>query len=233
MEITMDKKQLTNRTNFVLYILIVIGFVAVANFLLSKFFVRADLTAAKMYTISDATKKILRNVDDMVTIKVFISEKNLPPLAVNMTRTIKDMLSEYQAYSRGNVQVEYFDPTDDQEAKNEARSLGLQEVPMQIIQKDKQENVMCFMGLALLYGDKKENIPILNNVGNLEYDLTSRILKATRKEVKKVAFYFGNGPHMFMPEQYQQQQQRGQTPSYNQLRDALQEQFEVRDAGNL
>lgn len=229
----MDKKQLTNRTNFILFIVVILGFTGVFNYVFSKLFVRVDLTANKIYTISGATKRILRDLDDMVTIKVFISEKNLPPLAVNMTRTIRDLLSEYEAYSRGNVRIEYFDPTDDQELKNQARSMGLQEVPMQIIQKDKQENVMCFMGLAILYADKKENIPVLSNVGNLEYDLTSRILKATRTEVKKVAFYFGNGPHLFMPEEMQQQQQRGPSQSYNQARKELQEQFEVKDAGNL
>lgn len=234
MEVTVDNSKLTNRTNFIIFIVVVIGFVGVLNYVLSKAFIRADLTANKVYTISKATKKLLKDLDDRVTIKVFISEKNLPPLAVNMTRTIKDLLSEYEAYSRGNVHIEYFDPTDDQEVKNQARSLGLQEVPMQIIQKDKQENVMCFMGLAILYAEKKETMPVLNNVGNLEYDLTSRILKVTRTEVKKVAFYFGNGPHMFIPEEMQQQQQqRGPAQSYNQIRNSLQEQFEVRDAGAL
>jgi len=228
-----EKSKLTNRTNFFLFILVVVGFVGVFNYIMSKAFVRADLTANKEYTVSKGTKKVLRNLDDLVTVKVFISEKNLPPLAMNLTRTIKDLLAEYEAYSRGNLQIKYFDPTDDPDQKNEARSLGLQEVPMQIIEKDKQQNVMCFMGLAILYGDKKEIVPVLNNVGNLEYDLTSRILKVTRKEVKQVGFFFGNGPHMFMPEGMPPPQNQGPMQSYNNIKKELQEQFEVRDVTDL
>ncbi len=230
----MEKTKLTVRTNFILFIAVIIGFVCVFNYLMSKFFLRADLTTNKVYTISAGTKRVLRGLDDMVTVKVFISEKNLPPLAMNLTRTIKDLLSEYEAYSHGNLQIKYFDPTDDPEQANEAKSLGLQEVPMQIIEKDKQQNVMCFMGLVVLYGDKKENVPVLNNVGNLEYDLTSRIIKVSRKEVKQVGFYFGNGPHKFLPEGYpQQQNQGGMAQTYDNLKKVLQEQFEVREVSDL
>src|SRR3989339_978303 len=230
----MDKKLITNRTNFLLFIVIVIGFVCVLNYLASKVFVRADLTANKMYTISKASKKVIKNLDDLVTLKVFISEKDLPPLAMNLTRTIKDLLSEYEAYGRGKVTVEYYDPTDNADVKNQARSYGLQEIPMQIIEKDKQQNVMCFMGLAILYGDKKEIIPVLNNAGNLEYDLTSRVLKVTRTEVKQVGFYFGNGPHMFTGEQMMPQDQQQQPPAtYNNIKKGLQEQFEVRAVNGL
>lgn len=229
----MEKSKLTLRTNFYLFIAVVIGFVCVFNYMMSKFFVRADLTSNKVYTISKGTKKVLRGLDDLVTVKVFISEKNLPPLAMNLTRTIKDLLSEYEAYGHGNLQIKYFDPTDDPDQANQARSMGLQEVPMQIIEKDKQQNVMCFMGLAILYGDKKEIIPVLNNAGNLEYDLTSRILKVSRKEVKQVGFYFGNGTHMFLPEGMPPQQNQGPAQTYNNVKKELQEQFEVRDVTDL
>jgi len=223
-----DSKKLANRSNFFLFIIVVLGFLGVANYLAYRMFFRMDLTENKIYTISKATKRVLRNVDDVVTFKVFISESNLPPLAINLTRQIRDLLSEYEAHSGGNVAVTYADPTDDPELKSEARSLGLQEVPMQIIEKDRQQNVMCFMGLAILYGDKKEIMPVLNNVGNLEYDLTSRIIKVTRTEVKKVGFYFGNGKHEFSLTLPGQQPPRGpDNKAYNTIKRQLKEQFEV------
>lgn len=230
----MDKKLIANRSNVLLFVLIIIGFVGVLNYLATKVFARADLTANKMYTISKASKKIIKGLDDVVTIKVFISDKDLPPLAMNLTRAIKDLLSEYEAYGRGKLTIEYSDPTDNPDVKNEARSFGLQEIPMQIIEKDKQQNVMCFMGLVILYGDKKEIIPVLNNVGNLEYDLTSRIIKVTRTEVKQVGFYFGNGAHMFTGDEQMPQNRQQQPPaSYNSVKKGLQEQFEVRAVNGL
>ncbi|OGK02922.1 MAG: hypothetical protein A2519_06225 [Candidatus Raymondbacteria bacterium RIFOXYD12_FULL_49_13] len=200
----MNTTKIASRTNFILFIAVIVGFVVVLNYLAAKFFARADLTENKVYTISDASKRIMKNLDDLVTIKVFISEKSLPSLAVNISQTIKDLLSEYKAYSGGNLNVEFLDPSDDEEIKREANSLGLQEVSMQTYEKDKQQQIMCFMGLVILYGQKKEIMPVLNNVGNLEYDITSRILKITRTEVKKVGFFFGNGKHMFMPEELAQ-----------------------------
>jgi len=225
--------KIASRTNFILFIAVIVGFVVVLNYLAAKFFARADLTENKVYTISDASKRIMKNLDDLVTIKVFISEKSLPSLAVNISQTIKDLLSEYKAYSGGNLNVEFLDPSDDEEIKREANSLGLQEVSMQTYEKDKQQQIMCFMGLVILYGQKKEIMPVLNNVGNLEYDITSRILKITRTEVKKVGFFFGNGKHMFMPEELAQQQQQRQEKTYNNVKKALQEQFEVKVVSDL
>jgi ABC-type uncharacterized transport system involved in gliding motility auxiliary subunit len=145
---------------------------------------------------------------------------------------VKDILSEYKAHSKGNVRVIYRDPSDDNDIKNEARSMGLQEVPMQVVEKDKMQTVMTFMGLTVMYGDKKEILPVLNNTANLEYDLSSRIMRLTRKEVKKIGFYFGNGQHAFTPEGMPDQQQ-GPKMSYNNVRKALQEQFEVVQVSDL
>jgi gliding-associated putative ABC transporter substrate-binding component GldG len=229
-----NKKLLANRTNFVLFIVIVIGFVGVINYLSSQFFARADLTNAKQYTISKGSRKMLRGLDDLVTVKVYLSEKELPPLAQNLVSSIKDVLAEYKAYGKGNIRVIYRDPSEDNEIKNEARSMGLQEVPMQVVEKDKMQTVMTFMGLAIMYGDKKEILPVLNNTANLEYDLSSRIMRLTRKEVKKIGFYFGNGQHAFTPEGMpEQQQQQGPKSSYNNVKKALQEQFEVVEVSDL
>ncbi|MBL8026277.1 MAG: GldG family protein [Fibrobacteres bacterium] len=228
-----NKNLLANRTNFIIFIVVIIGFIGVLNYLSTIFFARADLTATNQYTISKGSKSMLRNLDDLITIKVYLSEKELPPLAQNLVRQVKDVLAEYKAYGKGNVQVIYRDPSEDNDIKNEARAIGLQEVPMQVIEKDKMQNVMAFMGLAVMYGDKKEILPILNNTANLEYDLTSRIMRLTRKEVKKIGFFFGNGQHAFTPEGMPEQQQQGPKVSYNNIRKALQEQFEVVEVTEL
>ncbi len=229
-----NKKLMLNRTNFVLLILVVAGFVALINYVSSKVFVRADLTKAKQYTISEGSRKMLRGLDDLVTLNVYLSEKELPPLAQNLVRSVKDVLDEYKAYGKGNVMVIYRDPSDNNDVKNEARSMGLQEVPMQVVEKDKMQTVMCFMGLVVLHGNKKEILPVLNNTANLEYDLSSRIMRLTRKEVKKVGFYFGNGHHSFSPDgMMDQQQSQGVKTSYNNVKKALQEQFEVVEVHDL
>jgi ABC-2 type transport system permease protein len=57
---------------------------------------------------------------------------------------------------------------------------------MQTVEKDKMQVINCFMGIAVLYGDKKEVMPVVRDLENLEYDLTQAIQKVSRKENPKI-----------------------------------------------
>jgi ABC-2 type transport system permease protein len=64
--------------------------------------------------------------------------------------------------------------------------MGIPELQMQTYEKDKAQVVNGFMGIAVLYGDKKELMPVVQNINNLEYDLTQAILKVGRKENPRI-----------------------------------------------
>jgi gliding-associated putative ABC transporter substrate-binding component GldG len=70
--------------------------------------------------------------------------------------------------------------------------LGIPKVQVNVIEKDKAEVANVYMGIAVLYEDKKEVLPVVQTTTNLEYDLTSAILKVTSKEVKTVGFLTGH-----------------------------------------
>ena len=70
--------------------------------------------------------------------------------------------------------------------------MGIPEVQVNVIEKDKAETANVYMGIAILYEDKKEVLPVVQTTANLEYDLTSAILKVTSKEVKTVGFLTGH-----------------------------------------
>ena len=57
---------------------------------------------------------------------------------------------------------------------------------MQTFEKDKAQVINGFMGIAVLFEDKKEAIPVVQNLQNLEYDLTLAIMKVSRKSTPKV-----------------------------------------------
>ena len=61
-----------------------------------------------------------------------------------------------------------------------------------VIEKDKAEIANVYMGIAILYADKKEVLPVVQTTANLEYDLTSAILKVTSKEIKTLGFLTGH-----------------------------------------
>lgn len=188
----MVSKKLTNRTQQVISILIVLGFVAVANYLLTRVFFRVDLTDGKVYSISNATKKIIHNLDDIVNIKVVFSEK-LPPNMMPIRSDVKDLLTEYETYSQGKLRVTWWDPGLSDKDKQSARALGIQEVQMQTIEKDQAQVMMGYLGIAVMFADKKEVLPMVVDQttmklkSNFEYDLTQAIMKVTRTDVPKVA----------------------------------------------
>ncbi len=166
-------------------ILAVLGTVVAVNVLASWFFTRMDLTETKQYSISPATKNILRGLDDIINVKVFFS-KNLPPQVKTLENDVRDLLSEYEAYGGANLRISWESPEDD-EAKKEARELGVQEVQLNTYEKDKAAVIRAYMSIVVLYNDNKEVLELAQGMQNLEYDLTQAIMRVARSEEPKVA----------------------------------------------
>jgi ABC-2 type transport system permease protein len=199
----MESRKIRNSTQIIIYALVILGFIGVVNYLSTKVFVRADLTEKKMYSISKASKKVLKKLDDIVSVKVYFS-KNLPVNVRTLQSDVRDMLSEYKAYAGRNLHITYEDPTKSEEEKRKVVQMGIPELQMQTIEKDKEQVVNCFMGIAVLYGDKKEVMPVVQNLTNLEYDLTQAIQKVSRKESPKIGV-LKTDTLPFIPPQYRQQ----------------------------
>ena len=186
----MAAKTLKYGGNTLAFILVVFGIIVLINFLSSRRFVRADLTAEKRYTISQSTKKVLKRLDDIVTIDAYFSRQ--PARVAQIRQSVRDMLEEYRAFSK-NLQINFIDPAAEEEAqKQKLRFMGIPEVQVNVIEKDKAELANVYMGIAILYADKKEVLPVVQTTANLEYDLTSAILKVTSKEVKTIGFLTGH-----------------------------------------
>lgn len=207
----MHKRTLTSGTNTLVAVLIMLGILVLVNFLGYRHFVRADLTEAKEYTLSDATKDLCRRMDDLVNVRAYFSS-DLPPQLAAMTGQIRDLLSEYQAYSGGNIRVEYIDPGSDAETEQKLARMGIMKARLDVIERDKREVADIYLGIAVQYGDRQESIPVVKNLYNLEYDLTNALLKTTRSEDPVVGYITGHGEReldvlnvlkMSLEEQYQ------------------------------
>ncbi|MDO5575832.1 MAG: GldG family protein, partial [Fibrobacter sp.] len=181
----MEAKKIKNRTELIIYVLAILGLVAVVNYLGTRWFKRIDMTEGKEYSISKTTKKILKGLDDIITVKVYFSE-DLPAHVRRTVTDVNDVLTEYQVYGGKNLKISREDPSTSESAKEMARSLGIPEVQMQTIEKDKAQVVNGYLGIAILFEDKKETIPVVQNLQNLEYDLTMAIMKVSRKTTPKV-----------------------------------------------
>ncbi|HPQ40807.1 MAG TPA: GldG family protein [bacterium] len=166
-------------------ILLVLGILFFINILSYRMFYRVDLTENKEYTVSESTRKVLQELDDIINITAYFSN-DLPPYHANIRTQIEDILAEYEAYSGGNLTIETIDPGSDEDLKARLARMGIPEVPLGEIKRDKQVISMGYLGIAVQYGDNGEVIPFIRNVNNLEYELTSALLKVKDSTEKVV-----------------------------------------------
>jgi gliding-associated putative ABC transporter substrate-binding component GldG len=179
---------------------IVIGIVIVINLLALAFYSRLDLTDSKLYSLSDASKRIAESLDDPVVVKLYFSEELPPPYNQN-ARYLKDELYEYQAYSGGMLRFEFIDPIKE-DCEDEARAFRIPAVQVDVYEKDRIERKKAYMGLAFLYEDKQEVIPVVQSISNLEYQISSTLKKLTSDELPVVGILQGHG-EVSIPQQMQ------------------------------
>lgn len=206
-------KGLRAGTNALIMILIVFGILVMVNILVTRFFVRVDLTEGKIYTISSSTRDVLKRLDDIINIEVYFSEKDLPAYLMNLRQQIKDILNEYKIYGHGNLQLKFIDPKADPKVEEKMQAMGIPQVQAQSFEKDKTEVVNIYLGIAVLYKDKKEVLPVVRNVSSLEYDLTASILKVSSPKAKTIGFLTGHDEHDIYEDR-----------DYSQVRQVLQQQ---------
>jgi gliding-associated putative ABC transporter substrate-binding component GldG len=194
----MAKMTITQKTkygmSYLTVTLIIFAILAVVNFISTRRFLRVDLTENKLYTVCQATRRRLKKLDDLINIKVYFSKK-LPPYLLPLQRQVKDILAEYRAYSHGKVQIEYVDPTEDQELQRKLRIMGIPQVQLNIRERDKIQVMNAYLGIGVFFEDKKEVIPVVKDTSTLEYDLTRAIIKVSSEEEKKVAFFLSPDTH--------------------------------------
>jgi len=187
LEKTMGLRKVKYSSNLFLTILILLGILGTINFISHRRFIRFDLTSEKMYSISKSTQNALAKLNDVVNIKVYFS-KELPPQLATLDSQVRDMLDEYKAYSHGKLLIEFIDPASDPSLEQRMNFIGIPKVQLNVFQKDQAQLTNVYLGMMILYQDKKEIIPVIQDTRNLEYDLTSAIIRVTQKEPKTVAF---------------------------------------------
>src|SRR5213595_3728496 len=148
---------------------------------------RLDLTPGRAFTLSPATKRIVRSLPDLVTVKLFASTA-LPPEVAFLRRDVDDLLRDYRAAGRGKVKVVIADPATDSAAMKEARTLGIPPVQFNVLGQAELQVKEGYLGLAIRHADGVKTIPFVQQSNDLEYRLTSDIRALTHPEKTVIAF---------------------------------------------
>jgi gliding-associated putative ABC transporter substrate-binding component GldG len=179
------------KTQTLVRFLIVLGILVLLNIVSIRLFARLDATKNHVFTLSDASKQLMRSLDDRVSVKAYFTE-DLPAPYNSNRRMLLDELNEYKAYAGGNLQYEFIDPSGEK-GEQEAQQQGIAPIQVQVVKDDKFEVKRGYMGVVLQYEDRKEVLPVVQNTSNLEYELSSTIKKLTSKGQRKIGFLTGHG----------------------------------------
>lgn len=177
---------------------------------------RFDLTQDKVYTISQASKNILNELDTPVQLNLYITPAaEMPTGMKELEQDIKDKLEEMRVVSGGKVQYKTIpmnvanamaDPekiagaegedkkegekTEDEAIEKRMLEKGVQPFNVQAMSQDEVTSKLVYSSIGVGYKDKAEEIIpqiVPQSLEELEYRLVSTIHKMTRAKAPIVA----------------------------------------------
>ena len=196
----------------VISMLVSIAVILMLTFILSSFFHRFDLTSEKRYTLSGFSKSSLRNLKDIVYIKVYL-DGDLNIQFRKMQLRIIETLDEFRVYAGDNLEYELINPFDNKDAAvvedvvNELYDKGLK--PTNILAKDVEggsTEKLIFPGAIINYRGVEVPVNLLKNnpgagaeenINNslqaLEFEFMRVISSLSVDSTEKIAFIEGHG----------------------------------------
>ncbi len=173
-----------NKNSFFVFLGSLVFGLILLNLTARDIFHRFDLTDNKMFSLSNSSKSIVEKLDDRLTIKVYFSD-NLPNELGNTRRYLQDILEEYRAVSK-DINFYFYDPESDSELEEQARKDGIQPVQMQSLENDQMVVKKVYLGMVLLYEDKKETLPVIQTTAGLEYMISTKLKSLINLDKKTI-----------------------------------------------
>jgi len=158
-------------------IVIFIGLV-LFNTITAKLKFKADLTEGDLFTLSEGSKKLLKDLKEegdgsVLEIRFYLTqgEKGVPVFVSEHGRRIEDLLDQYQEYAGSNIELKKINPRRDTDEEELAVNDGIQLL-----------NNAFYVGMAVSFLDTTEVIPFFDPAKSttLEYDI-SRAIKNVLK----------------------------------------------------
>lgn len=194
------------------WILVIIGLAAI-NWMASAWHGRIDLTAEKRYTISEATRNLLRSLEEPVTATVLL-DGDLPAGFKKLAGSTRDMLQEFKEISGNKVYFYFRQPgqglNDSLKAHliDSLNNMGIHPTNVRARTKEGEgeQQRMVYPGIIFEYQGRITAIDLLqgqsavdgiNSLNNaealLEYKIAGAIDKIRRDKVPVIGYLTGNG----------------------------------------
>jgi ABC-2 type transport system permease protein len=191
-----------------------IGLMIVLLIISTITFTRFDFTKERRYTISPISREIMGGLNQPIKVTVYLKGDNFPSWAKRLQRSTRDMLSDLQAYTHGNLTYDIVDPIADikdlpdtaQKAvydSLEAKGIvgqgysvktdnGMSQLllfPEALVQYQGKQIVVNLMQSRIGLSDDEV---VNNSIQNLEYAFSSAIKKVTSGGKPEIGFTEGH-----------------------------------------
>ena len=204
----MIKHKLKDIINFLTGIM-VITLVLVVSYMLYK---KIDLTEDNRFTLSKQTIQLVKNLEDVVEFKIYLTGDHLPTDIAKVKISIKEILEELAEISDENIEFEFIDLFGTIDSKEDLhkellrlqkRGLTIMPIPFTNI-KGEQEVINIPMGGEVYYDGRAIPLPIIKKekgdkiktyekaIEALEYEVSNAIRRLQNKNLKKVAILQGH-----------------------------------------
>ncbi len=206
----MSKRLRKIRKQNIIQLLTGVIIIVLLNIIGSYIFTRIDLTAEKRYTLSESTKDLLDDLEDVVYFQIYL-DGDFPAGFKRLKNSTSELLDEFRAYNE-NIEYEFINPSesDDPMVRNSTYQLlmerGLIPTDLQVNTGDGMRKQIIFPGAIVTYLNNESPVELLrsqmgmppeevlnNSIESLEFNLGSAIKRITRVSKPKVAFITGHG----------------------------------------
>jgi len=205
------KSHITNRRDALIILVLVFSILLLLNVVSRFFYFRWDLTSEKRYSISAPSKTLVKNLKDVVTVKVYL-DGDLNAGFTRLKESTRNLLNELRAYGGKNIEFEFIDPMAIQnldERKALMKDLierGLAPTNLTTKSKTESKQQLIFPGAIVSYAGRTMPVQLLENqigfspqqiLNNseilLEYKFSNAIKKLSQYRAPRIAFVQGNG----------------------------------------
>jgi len=208
--VMMDRKKL--KRGHILQLVIAIGAIFLVSLLSGKKFIRIDLTAEKRFTLSQSSRNLIQELDDVLFVRIYL-DGELPSEFVNFRKSIRELMDDFRAYAGEKLQYEFINLYDESDEALRNRMIGelydrgLNVTNIQVRDGEGGTSAkIIFPGAMISYRGYEmpvnllKNNPTLshemnlnNSIQTLEYEFSKAIHSLTLDEVPRIAFIEGHG----------------------------------------
>ncbi len=179
------------------------------NWLASSYHARIDLTNEKRFTLSRPTKKILKQLDDVVQVDVFL-KGDFPSGFKKLANSTAEMLQEFKEIAGAKLQYNFINPEEEMEGTNvkwgdTLSSLGLYPINLKSQLKAGEQQQLVYPVALMRYKENVVPVRLYNGLpavsrqeinsaeAMMEFELANGIFKLTQQQKPLIGYITGNG----------------------------------------